>query len=360
MQPNGETDATRIPHGWSYVTIKEICSILSGGTPRKSEADLWRGDIPWVSGKDMKAPRLRDAIDHVSDQALGSGTRLAPVGAVFILVRGMGLAKDLPVALALRPMAFNQDIKALVPKRPGTGAFIRAAIYHSRARILSRIVPSAHGTMTLNLDDIETFSIPMPSDEEVAKKIGLILDIAMDKAELAEHELWTAQDLKRAAMRALFTRGLRGEAQKETEIGPLPENWTPTPVVELGAVKGGKRMPKGVPLVQENTGRPYIRVTDFKDHGIRSDGIVFVPKGYEGVIERYRISTRDVYISIAGSIGLVGQVPDHLDDANLTENAAKIVFEREGVSPRYVMYAMAGHACQDQIARAQRRTRSRS
>ena len=74
--------------------------------------------------------------------------------------------------------------------------------------------------MTLNLDDIETFSIPMPSDEEVAKKIGLILDIAMDKAELAEHELRTAQDLKRAAMRALFTRGLRGEAQKETEIGP--------------------------------------------------------------------------------------------------------------------------------------------
>ena len=33
------------------------------------------------------------------------------------------------------------------------------------------------------------------------------------------------QSLKRAAMRTLFTRGLRGEAQKETEIGPLPESW---------------------------------------------------------------------------------------------------------------------------------------
>ncbi len=30
-------------------------------------------------------------------------------------------------------------------------------------------------------------------------------------------------------MRALFTRGLQGEAQKETEIGPIPESWdTPT------------------------------------------------------------------------------------------------------------------------------------
>ena len=34
-----------------------------------------------------------------------------------------------------------------------------------------------------------------------------------------------AEDLKRAAMRMLFTRGLRGEAQKETEIGPVPESW---------------------------------------------------------------------------------------------------------------------------------------
>lgn len=33
------------------------------------------------------------------------------------------------------------------------------------------------------------------------------------------------QELKRAAMRELFTRGLRGEAQKETEIGLVPESW---------------------------------------------------------------------------------------------------------------------------------------
>ena len=33
------------------------------------------------------------------------------------------------------------------------------------------------------------------------------------------------QELKRTAMQTLFTRGLRGEAQKETEIGPVPESW---------------------------------------------------------------------------------------------------------------------------------------
>lgn len=40
-----------------------------------------------------------------------------------------------------------------------------------------------------------------------------------------ENCLTTAQALKRAAMRALFTKGLKGEPQKETPIGPIPESW---------------------------------------------------------------------------------------------------------------------------------------
>ena len=43
----------------------------------------------------------------------------------------------------------------------------------------------------------------------------------------------TTTELKRAAMETLFTRGLRGEAQKETEIGPVPESCSYN---ELGSV----------------------------------------------------------------------------------------------------------------------------
>lgn len=198
---------------------------------------------------------------------------------------------------------------------------------------------------------IRDFEIPRFDSDEQSKIAGLLWDVH-DALCAGEAAIKVGADLKHAAMRTLFTRGMRGEVQKETEIGQIPESWTPTAVVDLGAVKGGKRMPKGVSLVPEDTGRPYVRVTDFADHGVRDEGVLFVPKGYETVIERYRISTRDVYISIAGTIGVVGQVPADLDNANLTENAAKIVIEKPGVSPRYVMYALAGHACQDQIVRA--------
>lgn len=199
--------------------------------------------------------------------------------------------------------------------------------------------------------DVFDQEVELPSlreQQDIASALMLFRRSMLNEVAL----LGAAQELKRAAMRELFTRGLRGEAQRETEIGLLPESWTPTSVIQLGVVKGGKRMPKGVPLVREDTGRPYIRVTDFKDHTVRDQGILFVPLEYEDEIRRYRISSRDVYISIAGSIGIVGQVPARLDDANLTENAAKIVVERGDVIPRFVMYALAGEACQDQIERA--------
>jgi type I restriction enzyme S subunit len=48
-------------------------------------------------------------------------------------------------------------------------------------------------------------------------------------------------------------------------------------------------------------------------------------------ISRYIINRDDVYISIAGSIGIVGVIPDELDGANLTENAARIVIKERSV-----------------------------
>ena len=41
------------------------------------------------------------------------------------------------------------------------------------------------------------------------------------------------------SMHTLFTRGLRGEAQKETEIGPMPESWGQTTLGDLCKGLGG-------------------------------------------------------------------------------------------------------------------------
>lgn len=208
-EPQKETEIGLMPESWEPRTILELCEIWSGGTPRKSVTEYWNGDIPWVSGKDLKVPALDDALDHVSAAGVEAGSRLAPAGAVLLLVRGMGLAKDLPVSVINRPMAFNQDVKALVSRGEYSGQFLRSAIYAGKERLLSQIVPSAHGTMTLNLNDVETFKVACSSDPAEADNISTILDAIDRKIELHRKKRAVLEELFKALLHKLMTGEIR-------------------------------------------------------------------------------------------------------------------------------------------------------
>jgi type I restriction enzyme, S subunit len=128
----------------------------------------------------------------------------------------------------------------------------------------------------------------------------------------------------------------------------LPQGWEVATVGDCCDVLGGKRLPKGFELTEENTGHPYIRVTNFFDFSVLQEKLKYVPKKAHPNIERYIIKSDDVYISIAGTIGLVGQVPDNLSGSNLTENAARIVIQN-GLVSKFLMYQLASENLQEQI-----------
>ena len=111
---------------------------------------------------------------------------------------------------------------------------------------------------------------------------------------------------------------------KDCEIGSIPTNWNIQKLEELANVTGGKRLPKGSSLSEINNGHPYIRVSDMNDKGIQLDSMLYVPDDVVEQISRYRVDKDDLYISVAGTLGLVGKVPDKLNGANLTENADRI------------------------------------
>jgi type I restriction enzyme, S subunit len=135
----------------------------------------------------------------------------------------------------------------------------------------------------------------------------------------------------------------------------LPDGWTWTTVGEIGKVKGGKRLPQGHTYSEEPTNHPYIRVVDFDNLTIDTANLKYLKEETQKLIKQYIISKEDVFISIAGSIGKVGVIPEHLDGANLTENAAKIT-DLSGVHNKYLAYALASQQCQEQISSLTRST----
>ena len=254
------------------------------------------------------------------------------------------------------PTPFGIATTEVIPLRPSKEGQDRRLLFfyllHPDVRHhVAERMEGATGRQRIPTDVL--LDLPFPEfDPEEQTTVSDTLEMIQQLMAVETLSIETTQALKRAAMQTLFTRGLRGQAQKETEIGRVPESWESTNVISVATVKGGKRMPKGVALTSENTGQPYVRVTDFRDHGVDADQILFVPKSYESVIARYTISSKDVYISIAGTIGLVGQIPKSLDGANLTENAAKVSVTDERVTSRFLMYALASDTCQAQIVQS--------
>lgn len=72
--------------------------------------------------------------------------------------------------------------------------------------------------------------IPKSSEQQ---KIAHILSKIQSAIEKQEAIIKTTTELKKALMHKLFTEGLNGEPQKETEIGPVPENWDVKRVDEI-------------------------------------------------------------------------------------------------------------------------------
>jgi len=68
--------------------------------------------------------------------------------------------------------------------------------------------------------------LPMPDiDPKEQVRMADSLELIQMAMTVENKAAESAQELKRATMTRLFTRGLRGEAQKETGIGLVPESW---------------------------------------------------------------------------------------------------------------------------------------
>ena len=115
-------------------------------------------------------------------------------------------------------------------------------------------------------------------------------------------------------------------------------DWEKKRLGDIAEIKGGKRLPKGVKLLTTPTEHPYIRVADFNDLGtVDTNDLHYISDIVYEQIKRYIIKKEDVFISIAGTIGKSGIIPDYLDGANLTENACRLILSNN-VNQRFVYY----------------------
>jgi type I restriction enzyme S subunit len=196
--------------------LGELVKFVSGGTPSRDVPRFWNGEIPWLSAKDMKKFRLNDSIEKVTREGLNNGTCLIETGSVLILVRGMTLLKDVPVGVTERAVAFNQDLKALIPNRGIDGHYLGFYLAANKFRLLALVDRTTHGSGRLASDLLQSFEIELPGMEEQRKIADILLtwDRAIERAEM---RVAAESRLKRGLLERLLRERKRLEDFKEQD-----------------------------------------------------------------------------------------------------------------------------------------------
>ena len=217
---------------WMQNTLGNVATcFLSGGTPATKRAEYWQGEIPWITSKWLgNRLELKDGEKFISKEASDkTSTRIIPKDNIIFATR-VGVGK---VGINKIDLAINQDLAGILIDNKKFD--LKFLAYQLSIDTIQQYVAMNKRGATIKgitrecLKDIRLNLPPLPEQ----RKIAHILSTVQRAIEEQERIIQAMTELKKALMQKLFTEGLRGEPQKETEIGLVPESWE---VAELGNV----------------------------------------------------------------------------------------------------------------------------
>lgn len=358
---------------WKPLCIDELFKLEIGGTPSRSVSDYWASEIDsnaysWASISDFgqaktifgQAKTIVKTKEKITSLGLEkSNAKLLPPNTLIFSFK-LTIGK---VAFTGIPMATNEAIAALIPIN--TKIDSRLIYYLLPSALDSIVCDTAVKGKTLNKAKMANLTFRVPVSLAEQQKIADILSTVDDVIEKTEAAIEKYQAIKAGMMQDLFTRGIdtktgklrptieeAPELYKESELGWIPKEWEIVQIGDFAKIKGGKRMPAGKEFSEALTPFPYLRVTDMQDGSIDQSDLKYVPVEIEPLIRSYKISVDDVYVTIAGTLGLFGTIPMNLDQAQLTENAARITeFDKMEYDRDFIKHQCNSTIVQGQVVR---------
>lgn len=170
--------------GWKKLRLRDIAKITSGNTPSKENANFWNGEFPWISAKDMKTKYLSDSMLKLSESGFNVANK-APVNSLVVLTRGMTLHNDVPICLVKKQLAFNQDVKCLIPNKTINSEYLYYYLQNNKSDLLKLVDSAGNGTGRLDsevLKDMEIY-LPCPDEQINISEILSLWDSVIEKTE---------------------------------------------------------------------------------------------------------------------------------------------------------------------------------
>jgi type I restriction enzyme S subunit len=143
-----------------------------------------------------------------------------------------------------------------------------------------------------------------------------VLWVVQRAMEQQERLLALTAELKKALLHKLFTEGLRGEPQKQTDIGPVPESWDLVPCQDLcEMITVGVVVKPASHYVQK--GVPAFRSFNVQEDRLATNDLVYFSEtANDTTLAKSKLSAGDVLVVRTGYPGTSCVVPKEYDGAN--------------------------------------------
>jgi type I restriction enzyme S subunit len=181
--------------------------------------------------------------------------------------------------------------------------FLAAAIHAHWLTGRSQTLARSHVAQASIIGErFREIAIPWP-DETKRSSLAHAIEILHQWLRAEDEAVGCAVDLKRATMRELFTRGLEGETQKETEIGPVPVSWD---IVSFGTIREWLQYGTSVRCTYEPSGFPVLRIPNIEPGRVNAEDLKYGQLS-SAEADRYLLEKGDlIFIRTNGVIERLG------------------------------------------------------
>lgn len=201
-----EVEIGLVPESWAVEPLGEHHTVVSGGTPSRSNPDYWQGGtIPWVKTTEVDYCVIHETEEHITDAGLdGSAAKLLLAGTLLLAMYGQGVTRG-KVAILGIDAACNQACAAI---SPSDDSIETRYLYHFLAYRYDSIRQLAHGgqQQNLNLDIVRDLPVAFPISKSEQHDIVAILDAIDRKIEFHRLKRGMLEELFKTLLHTLMTR----------------------------------------------------------------------------------------------------------------------------------------------------------
>lgn len=324
---------TSFPSSWTIEPLSAVARYATGRTPSRANASYWADGVDgaaWVAISDMKnygtVNSTAECISEVAARDVFRG-RIVPAGTLLMSFKlTIGRVATLGV-----PAFHNEAIISIFPREGVDQRYL--GYYLSQVDYADQQDRQIKGN-TLNQAKIDQIQIALPP---LAIQIR-IADV-LDRCRLGigtEHAAETvAHELKAAAMAEVFSCGLRGESQKETEVGLIPRTWEAVPLGSLGRVGNGSTPKRTVSVYWKGGTYPWLNSSKVYDRNI-TKGDQFVTETALRECHLPKVQPGALLMAITGQGKTLGHCAVLRTEATVSQHVAYVQTDTSRANPVFL------------------------